>query len=81
LATKPVATFGTSRARTAVAANAVSAAAAAEIRMVRRLPIGLSGWALWLVLEMPESAQTCSPYLENGLAESCGGLAESKNIR
>jgi hypothetical protein len=42
--------------------------------------MGLSGKALWLVVEMPERTRTCSPYLENGLAESSDGLAESENI-
>jgi hypothetical protein len=40
---KPVATFGTSRARTADSASALSAAVAARMRMSFRLVIGLSG--------------------------------------
>src|SRR5207248_10709043 len=44
LARKPVATFGTSRARTAVMASAVSAVVAARAKIIRRWVITVSGW-------------------------------------
>src|SRR6266850_2860382 len=80
LATKPVATFGTSRALAAVSASALSAVVLARMRMrFRRFTGGASGMAHQCVAgEDGEAATACSPDLEFALAESSTRLADSK---
>src|ERR1700704_1366611 len=78
LATKPVATFGTSRARAAESASALSAVVLARIRMRFRRFTGASGMAHQCVAgENDEAATACSPDLEFALAESATRLADS----
>jgi antitoxin (DNA-binding transcriptional repressor) of toxin-antitoxin stability system len=73
-AMKPVATFGTSRARTAVTASALSAVVAARARMRRRRVMAVSGWAT--AGQKPCPTQRRSPDSEIGLAEAGERLAD-----
>src|SRR5437868_13116613 len=77
LATKPVATFGTSRARAADSANAPRAVVLARIRMRFRRFTGTSGMTHQRVAgDDGEAAAACSPDLEFALAESSTHFAD-----
>src|SRR5881398_299528 len=79
LATKPVATFGTSRARAAVSASALSAMVLARMRMRFRRFTGTSGMTHQRVAGHDgEVADRGSPDLEIAVAESSTRLADSK---
>ena len=79
LATKPVATFGTSRARAAESASALRAVVLARMRIrFRRFTRGLRHDASARAGHDGEAAAACSPDLEFALAESSTCRADSK---
>src|SRR5438046_3839320 len=79
LATKPVATFSTSRARAAESASALRAVALARMRMRFRRFTGASGMTHQRVAgEDGVAAAACSPDLEFALAESSTQLPDSE---
>src|SRR5258708_29588944 len=68
-ATNPVTTVGTSRARAAASASALSAVVVARTRISFRRVIGVSP-ARGVLKQKPQRADERSPELETGLAES-----------
>ena len=78
LATKPVATLGTSRARAAESASALRAVVVARMSSRFRLVTLASGMTHERVPAMWRCAGGRSPDLEIGLAETWKGLADSE---
>jgi hypothetical protein len=80
LATNPVTTLGTSRARAAVSTSALSAVVVARTRMRRRRVMAGSGMAIDArASHQAEKACGSLAGFENRLAEPGGGLADSEN--
>src|ERR1700680_1667615 len=79
LARKPVATFGTSRARAAESASALSAVVATRMTISFRRVMASSGMAHQAHdSDEPEPAPLRSPDLEIGAAETLKDLADSE---
>ena len=79
LATKPVATFGTSRARAAESASALSAAVLARMRMrFRRFTVASGMTHQRVPAMMAKRIHAGSPDLEIALAETWKRLADSE---
>src|SRR3954468_6525343 len=82
LATKPVATFGTSRARAAVSATALKAVVAVRMRIrFRRFTGGLRHDAKVRAGHDDVGIPRGSPDLENGLVETLKRLADFKILQ